>query len=70
MKKRNLNEYVSEADVESKFVYSILLREILEIPSELISLHVPIKITQGRKTETKEADVLIKRWKQYCCDRF
>lgn len=60
MKKRNLNEYVSEADVESKFVYSILLREILEIPSELISLHVPIKITQGRKTETKEADVLIK----------
>lgn len=60
MKNTNFNEYVSEADVESKFVYSILLREVLNIPSELISLHVPVKITQGRKTETKETDVLIK----------
>lgn len=60
MEKTISNEYKTEADVETKFVYNVLLRNILDIPSELINFHVPIKITQGRKTETKEADVVIK----------
>lgn len=55
-----INEYKTEADVESKFVYGIFLRDILEVPSKLINLHVPVKITQGRKRMTKEADVVIK----------
>ena len=55
-----INEYKTEADVESKFVYGIFLRDILEIPSKLINLHVPVKITQGRIRMTKEADVVIK----------
>lgn len=55
-----INEYKTEADVESKFVYNIFLRDILEVSSKLINLHVPVKITQGRKRMTKEADVVIK----------
>jgi len=47
-----INEYKTEADVESKFVYGIFLRDILEIPSKLINLHVPVKITQGRISGT------------------
>ena len=52
--------YVTEADVETKFIYEILLRKVLEFPSENVYFHVPVKITQGRKTTTKNADVLIK----------
>ena len=54
------NTYLTEADVETKFIYSYLLDKVLEIGGENVSFHVPVKITQGRKTVTKEADVLIK----------
>ena len=58
IKKEN-KEYITEADVETKFIYNILLSKILEYPSELVHFHVPVKITQGRTTVTKEADVVI-----------
>lgn len=59
-KKGEVIQYNTEADVETKYVYTVLLRDILEIESELVSFHVPVKITQGRKVVTKEADVVIK----------
>lgn len=59
-KKDEVMQYNTEADVETKYVYTVLLRDILEIESELVSFHVPVKITQGRKVVTKEADVVIK----------
>lgn len=52
-------EYITEADVETKFIYNILLSKILNYPSELVHFHVPVKITQGRATVVKEADVVI-----------
>ena len=59
-KKGEIIQYNTEADVETKYVYTVLLRDVLEIESELVSFHVPVKITQGRKVLTKEADVVIK----------
>lgn len=59
MPENNMTKYITEADVESKYVYSILVKEILEVPEECVNLHVPVKITQGRQTITKEADVVI-----------
>ena len=59
-KKGEVIQYNTEADVETKYVYTVLLRDILEIESELVSFHFPVKITQGRKVVTKEADVVIK----------
>ena len=58
MKKNNM--YLTEADVETKFIYAYLLEKVLEVSGENVSFHVPVKITQGRKTLNKEADVLIK----------
>ena len=55
MPENNMTKYITEADVESKYVYSILVKEILEVPEECVNLHVPVKITQGRQTITKEA---------------
>ena len=58
MKKNNM--YLTEADVETKFIYAYLLEKVLEVSGENVSFHVPVKITQGRKTLNKEADVLIR----------
>ncbi|MDQ0359971.1 N-6 DNA methylase [Breznakia pachnodae] len=55
-----MSNYRNEAEVETKFVYSHLIKEILSIPSDRVSFHVPIKIHQGRSVLTKEADVVIK----------
>ena len=52
--------YLTEADVETKFIYSYLIDKVLEVSEKNVSFHVPVRITQGRKTVTKEADVLIK----------
>lgn len=57
---KDCKEYSSEADVETKFIYSELLTNILNIPTNLVKLHVPVTITQGRQKTTKEADVVIK----------
>ena len=57
------NMYLTEADVETKFIYAYLIDEVLEVSGKNVSFHVPVKITQGRKTVTKEADVLIKNSK-------
>ena len=54
------NDYNSEADVETKYIYRKLLKEVLNIPEELISFHVPVEINQGREKIQKEADILIK----------
>lgn len=54
------NEYMSEADVETKYIYDILIKKVLECPSKSVAFHVPVEMTQGRKTVTKEADVVIK----------
>lgn len=61
--KNDCEEYISEADVETKFIYSELLVNILKIPSNLVKFHVPVTITQGRKKIKKEADVVIKNVK-------
>jgi len=52
--------FKSEADVETKFVYDYLLKEVLKIPVGQISFHVPVKFNQGHERKTKEADVLVK----------
>lgn len=52
--------YYSEADVETKYVFDILLKQILEIPTEQISFHIPVRFNQGHEIKTKEADVLVK----------
>ena len=54
-----MSEYRTEADVESKYAYSILVKEILEIPEERVNLHVPVRMTQGRASVTKEADIVL-----------
>lgn len=53
------NEYLTEADVETKFIYSVMLQQVLNFPSEQVHLQYPVKITQGRATVTKVADVVI-----------
>lgn len=63
MKNEPDNRYLTEADVETKFIYSIMLKDILEFPSEHVHLHKSVKITQGRTTVTKEADVVIENEK-------
>lgn len=60
MSTKKTSDYISEADVETKYIYNILLKEILRFPSKQVYLHVPVKITHGRATTTKEADVVIK----------
>lgn len=60
MSKRNNPEYITEGDVETKYLYNILLNKILHFPSDKVHFHVPIQITQGRETKTKEADAVIK----------
>ena len=67
-KKGEVIQYNTEADVETKYVYTVLLRDILELESELVSFHVPVKITQGRKVVTKEADVVIKNKSCSSCE--
>lgn len=52
--------YNSEADVETKYVYDILLKKILEISEKQVCFHVPVKFYQGHQVQTKEADVLVK----------
>ncbi|HHB0523079.1 TPA: N-6 DNA methylase [Staphylococcus aureus] len=52
--------YYSEADVETKYIYNILVKNILGFSDENISFHVPVKFQNGHQIQTKEADVLIK----------
>lgn len=63
MNKQIDDEYLTEADVESKFIYNFLLQKVLEFPSVQVHFHVPVTITQGRQVLNKEADVLIKNEK-------
>ncbi len=61
MKKNvDISEYVSEADVETKYIYGILLDKVFKFSSNLVNFHVPVEITQGREKTIKEADVVIK----------
>ncbi|WP_449074818.1 hypothetical protein [Ruminococcus sp.] len=53
MSTKKTSDYISEADVETKYIYNILLKEILRFPSKQVYLHVPVKITHGRATTTK-----------------
>lgn len=55
-----MQNYVSEADVETKYVYGKLLKKILKIPTNQIFFHIPVKFNQGHEIKTKEADVLVK----------
>lgn len=57
------NQYLTEADVETKFIFGILLKKVFEFKNENIFFHVPIEITEGRKKVTKEADVVIRNKK-------
>ncbi len=53
-------KYSSEADVESKYVYDILLKDILKVSKDNIRFHVPVQFNQGHEVKNKEADVLVK----------
>ncbi len=57
------NQYLTEADVETKFIFGVLLKKVFKFKNENIYFHVPIEITEGRKKVTKEADVVIKNEK-------
>ena len=52
-------EYITEADVETKFIYEVLLRKIFRFEKNNVKLHVPIEIVTGRTKTNKEADVVI-----------
>ncbi len=58
MKNKN-SQYLTEADVETKFIYEVLLRKVFDFKKENIKFHVPVEVTEGRKKTVKEADVVI-----------
>ncbi|MGM0220179.1 N-6 DNA methylase [Enterococcus sp. AZ126] len=55
-----MTNYNTEADVETKYIYGVLLKEILKISEDRLSFHVPVKFQSGHQVQTKEADVLVK----------
>ena len=50
----------SEGDVEAKLLQP-LFREVLGYPDEDLSWNAPVKITLGRETRTKQADLIVNR---------
>ena len=63
MEERREDEYLTEADVETKFIYRVLIHDILQIPEKQVHFHFPVNITQGREKKVKEADIVIKNEK-------
>lgn len=54
------NMYKNESEVETKFVYNRLLKEVLSLKDENIDFNVPVRFNMGREIKTKYADVVVK----------
>ncbi|MCL1935138.1 MAG: N-6 DNA methylase [Defluviitaleaceae bacterium] len=52
--------FTNEADVETKYIYDILLKKVLNIPSNQIIFRHKVNIIFGREKKLKEVDILVK----------